>query len=79
MSKIIPYLIIPFVMSFINYVLYCLFKKFRLYKLALYNLAYCYAPICNEKRANKLYCYCKKYCPNRSCNKCRLWTCKGEK
>ena len=78
MSKIILYLIIPFVMSFINYVLYCLFKKFRLYKLALYNLAYCYAPICNEKRANKLYCYCKKYCPNRSCNKCRLWTCKGE-
>lgn len=72
------YLIFPFVMSFINYVLYCLFKKFRLYKLALYNLAYCYAPICNEKRANKLYSYCKKYCPNRYCDKCRLWTCKGE-
>lgn len=72
------FLIMPFVYSFIDYVLYCLFKELRLYKLALYSLAICYAPICSEKRANKLYCYCKEYCPNRSCNKCRLWTCKGE-
>ena len=79
MNKILLFLLMPFIWSIFDYILYLIFKDLKLYKVSLYFLATSYAPILTEKRAKKVYDYCKEYCPNKSCEKCLYWTCKSEK
>ena len=68
---ILKFIIYAIIILCVDYILFKIFHLFKLYKLSLFILAS--ADISPKKVKN----YCSEYCPNKSCDKCILWSCEN--